>query len=490
MTGVSVCSFETKSTVDMKSTYSTTTKEEEETISLPENIKALLGDARRRSAASTVQKTEEEKASSNVDASLSSLDETVRRDILQSVTAAVKEWDEAEKKRNKNCIMNASQSSKPIQRKVGLLEAFGHSGIASKSRSGSFDGQRPVASADESSEYVCKPQPHDDDESGFYAQNMTRRKHPEEELSAVLRKYQLPRKASKHAWAKEQAQVASNLFLRMSRQVKYGRRGSLPNPHRRNRIKLHVYDLIPTETVMQLPWGCMIPIGKCFDVVNSSLHSMGTGAYHVGVEVNGTEYSFGACEIPGHTGVFSCVPKRSPGYQYRTTIDFGERALLKTTWVNAAGTSEGELDSLAPAYRSAERYVDGREVIKQMAVEYMGIDYDLLRKNCVTFASDACVRLGVKEEEIPSWFRNLCESGAITQDVALQTVEPIQSIFSACEDYGDFAEKTIEDGFEVITQVDGHGLQTVVMVMDAVESNQFYTCNDCPTIRKTLSWTY
>lgn len=57
------------------------------------------------------------------------------------------------------------------------------------------------------------------------------------------------------------------------------------NMGKTNRIKLHVYDLIAEETVMQLPWGCHFPIGQCFNAVNSGLHTLGTGAYHVGIEV-------------------------------------------------------------------------------------------------------------------------------------------------------------------------------------------------------------
>jgi len=44
-----------------------------------------------------------------------------------------------------------------------------------------------------------------------------------------------------------------------------------------NRIRLHVYDLISEETIMQLPWGCHFPIGQCFNAVNSGLHTLGTG---------------------------------------------------------------------------------------------------------------------------------------------------------------------------------------------------------------------
>jgi hypothetical protein len=68
--------------------------------------------------------------------------------------------------------------------------------------------------------------------------------------------------------------------------------------------------------------------------------------------------------------------------------------------------------------------------MKQMALEYMGSDYDILRKNCCTFARDACLRLGVPEDDIPTWFGNLAKSGALTQDAVLATVEPLSTALS------------------------------------------------------------
>lgn len=216
--------------------------------------------------------------------------------------------------------------------------------------------------------------------------------------------------------------------------------------HQGNSIKLHVYDLIAHDTLMQLPWGCVCEIGKCFNEFNSALHKLGTGAYHVGIEVNGIEYAYGATHSPGRTGVFTCIPKLSPGYQYRTTIDFGKRPLLKTTWaVNKLKGSSSFLQKV--------EHVEGRQVIKDMAQEYMGIDYDILRRNCCTFARDACLRLGIEEREIPTWFRNLAESGAMTQDLALATVLPLANVLSnpsLDEDDEKMDEDSEEDGFEVV----------------------------------------
>jgi hypothetical protein len=55
-----------------------------------------------------------------------------------------------------------------------------------------------------------------------------------------------------------------------------------------NRIKLHIYDLVENDTQLDL-FGCYFPLGQCFNALNSSLHSMGTGAYHVGIEVSTNE---------------------------------------------------------------------------------------------------------------------------------------------------------------------------------------------------------
>ncbi|KAL3944242.1 MAG: hypothetical protein SGBAC_001685 [Bacillariaceae sp.] len=164
-----------------------------------------------------------------------------------------------------------------------------------------------------------------------------------------------------------------------------------------NRIRLHVYDLIVESAVVPVFGVFELPVGQIFSALNSGLHTLGTGAYHVGVEVNGVEYAYGANEYEGITGVFTCAPMTAPGFQYRTTIDFGDRK---------------------PLFMGSRSTQDSRGILQGMAREYMGKEYDLLRKNCCTFAHDACVRLGIQDQEIPTWFRNLAEAGKNTQDAA------------------------------------------------------------------------
>ena len=126
------------------------------------------------------------------------------------------------------------------------------------------------------------------------------------------------------------------------------------------------------------------------------------------------------------------MPKSSPGYQYRTTIDLGERVLVRDVVETNISSHERENVGNTASQKSfpKQRHVDGREVIREMAEDYMGMDYDLLRKNCCTFAHDACLRLGVASEEIPSWFRNLCSAGALAQDAANMKFEPLTEAVS------------------------------------------------------------
>jgi hypothetical protein len=262
---------------------------------------------------------------------------------------------------------------------------------------------------------------------------------------------------------------AATSLSRISRQVQTGSRNNIIIPETTvNRVQVHVYDLIHRETILETPWGCDFPIGQCFNTINDGMHALGTGAYHAGIEINGVEYAFGSNEIPGQTGVFTCVPKMSPGYQYRTTLDFGEVRTLKKEWIQvpvtvqipspSAGNGtpdktaeepdsvEDDCQSLvamseiqsgpsggrrrptflrrnkdptvAPEsvtktkidyrYRHVETFVEGRNLMRAMAKDYMGADYDLLRKNCCTFVKDASVRLGVSESEIPTWFLVSC----------------------------------------------------------------------------------
>jgi hypothetical protein len=131
--------------------------------------------------------------------------------------------------------------------------------------------------------------------------------------------------------------------------------------------------------------------------------------------------------------LLQCMPKKNPVYQYRKSIDFGERTLTQDVFINCRGQQvQTDPDTGgAPAGCFAARvHVDGRDILKRMTKEYLGADYDLLRKNCCTFAFDACLRLGIDESTIPRWFLTLHQTGAYTQDLALSATRPITSAIS------------------------------------------------------------
>ena len=200
-----------------------------------------------------------------------------------------------------------------------------------------------------------------------------------------------------------------------------------------NTVRIHVYDLLAKDAEMELfSWGCHVPIGRCFVAMNDGLHALGSGAYHVGVEVNGLEFAYGANDVPSLTGVFTCRPRRSPGYQYRTTLDFGSCSII-----GAPGRSQGSRASPPDDTPGNSTASDGHRIMQDMAREYLGCDYDLLRRNCCTFARDACLRLGVAEDEIPSWFLHLASAGADAHDAVTNVeaavdrgVEPLKRILS------------------------------------------------------------
>ena len=79
------------------------------------------------------------------------------------------------------------------------------------------------------------------------------------------------------------------LLLRLARQARHSRlRGEIPvdGERRRNSVKIHVYDLLQRDALVEMPYfNCNFPIGQCFKVMNNAANCLGTGAYHVGVEV-------------------------------------------------------------------------------------------------------------------------------------------------------------------------------------------------------------
>jgi len=108
---------------------------------------------------------------------------------------------------------------------------------------------------------------------------------------------------------------------------------------------------------------------------NLYLNPLGMGTYHSGVEVFGSETTFGGNNSDG-SGVFTHTPREAPGAQHRESISMGLTNL------------------------SASQV---RAVIDEMRDEYRGSSYHLLLRNCNHFSADLCVNpLALSFDDIQS----------------------------------------------------------------------------------------
>jgi hypothetical protein len=143
-------------------------------------------------------------------------------------------------------------------------------------------------------------------------------------------------------------------------------------------VYLHVYDVSKEERVRRL--------NKVLAHRNSPLKF--GGAFHVGVEVAGLEWSFGFTTSETTSGIACTEPRAHPFHHFRQTVRLKQSKL------------------------SAEEVV---QVLGELVEEYPGYDYDLLRRNCCDFANDFSQRLGAGG--IPAWIGRLARLGACVDGV-------------------------------------------------------------------------
>mmetsp|Transcript_3696 Transcript_3696/g.11634 ORF Transcript_3696/g.11634 Transcript_3696/m.11634 type:complete len:231 (-) Transcript_3696:147-839(-) len=150
-------------------------------------------------------------------------------------------------------------------------------------------------------------------------------------------------------------------------------------------VTLQIYDAGGTEVVKN---------------VNTLLRAVGTGAFHTGVEVYGKEWSFGFTN-DGSSGIFSCPPRCCRTHAYREAVPMGETLM-----------SQGEVE----------------ELLIQLAMDWRGGHYDVLRRNCTHFSEEFCGKLGVGP--VPAWVSNIALAGR-TVDIGIQRVASFRSMHSA-----------------------------------------------------------
>lgn len=134
-------------------------------------------------------------------------------------------------------------------------------------------------------------------------------------------------------------------------------------------VTLHIYDVTTSSKVQQ---------------VNRILQAVGTGVFHGGVEVFGTEWSYGYADFG--SGVFSSRPKECQLHTYRESVRLG------CTLISPLGV---------------------KNIIGGLEWTWQGNQYDVLERNCLTFCDELCKLLGVRP--VPAWVRNLSVAGATLQ---------------------------------------------------------------------------
>jgi len=132
-------------------------------------------------------------------------------------------------------------------------------------------------------------------------------------------------------------------------------------------VILHIYDVSADSRVHR---------------VNNFFRPVGTGAFHAGVEIYGTEWSYG-CRDDRGTGVFSCEPGRNPCHNYREAVPMDVTTLSKCKVL---------------------------EILQKMEKAWLGRDYHLISHNCCHFCEVLSEALGVGPP--PAWVTNLASTGA------------------------------------------------------------------------------
>lgn len=117
---------------------------------------------------------------------------------------------------------------------------------------------------------------------------------------------------------------------------------------------LHVYDL---------------GLGFGAAVANKVLRPLGSGVFHCGVEVYGTEWSYGGSDESWESGVFPCKPRECPGHMYSETVALGETPLC---------------------------CAEANAVLSVLQQVWFGCSYSMFNQNCYHFADAFCRRLLVQ----------------------------------------------------------------------------------------------
>lgn len=114
-----------------------------------------------------------------------------------------------------------------------------------------------------------------------------------------------------------------------------------------------------------------------FSTLNTLTSNLGGwGAYHVGLELYGAEWQYGWCT--DGSGICNTAPRGNAEHTYLKSLPLGR-----------AKASSNDLDN----------------ILRSLADDWLGCDYNIANKNCIHFAKLLAERLELKE--LPDWILKL-----------------------------------------------------------------------------------
>ena len=138
---------------------------------------------------------------------------------------------------------------------------------------------------------------------------------------------------------------------------------------RKQAVTLHVYDITAMGSIQG----------------ETNVQPLGTGNFHIGIEINGVEWSYGFNELA--SGVFESKPTHCEPHSYRDAIELGYTSL---------------------------RDEEISEKISKLKDNWPGGRYDIAKNNCCSFCQALSESLGVM---MPPWILRL-SSTAVDQNVS------------------------------------------------------------------------
>jgi hypothetical protein len=183
----------------------------------------------------------------------------------------------------------------------------------------------------------------------------------------------------------------------------------------------------------------------------TGFHAGFGGAFHVGVEVYGGEWSYGVA------GVCCELPRSNTGHTYKCSVIVGNT----------------ELDRKGVA-----------EVLKSLVDGWHGAGYDTLGHNCLKFATKLCERLGCGE--LPTWvdrLPNMLHGGKQAgigsfyrmQSVAQETSQYAQELHSKAQPHFEYAanlgSQMLVASRDAMRKADQHTQTLLATLWESVQSN-------------------